>query len=63
MMLLHCCYTVTRLLLHSCYNVVDRVTDVDMSENKDIPDQPWPHMRDVLKCGLQKGFLVNALRV
>ena len=40
----------------------DEVSDVDMPENKDIPDHSWSYMREMFDIFCQKGFLVNALR-
>ena len=47
-LILICLYTVITLLL-PCYSVVVNVMDetegvsnVDMTENRDIPDHPWP---------------------
>ena len=47
-------------------NVTDEtevISDVDMTETRDIPDHPWPYMRDVRHCLRQKEFMVNALHV
>ena len=37
------------------------VSDEDMTENRDIPDHPWPNEEDVRNGWCQKGFLANAL--
>ena len=35
----------------------DRVSDVDMTENRDIPDHPWPYMREMFKIVGVKMFV------
>ena len=37
-----------------------RELDVDMTENRDIPDHPWSYEGDVQNCPRQTGFQANA---